>query len=101
MKHKLLSMFALLLCVSAGHAAVPACPAACDSHWKACTSSCGSGQKAFTCKTSCAGQHEDCLNGCNKTSASGNSYGAQQQGEIPPTSGARETRRLPPVQADD
>jgi hypothetical protein len=46
--------------------AVPACSAACDAHWKACKSHCGEGTTAIACKSSCAAQHEECLNGCIK-----------------------------------
>jgi len=46
----------------------PNCSQACDVHWKACISSCIQGPTGQTCESSCASQHEDCLNGCSKNS---------------------------------
>lgn len=98
MKKILPSLLASLLLIGPVQAAAPACPAACDSHWKGCASRCGSGPNAFACKTSCGGQHEDCLDGCNKaTAASSGPRTLRYQ----PAAGGLGGKKLPAAQHAD
>lgn len=42
------------------------CQTYCTDAWMACKSVCKSGEEGHRCKSQCAEEHENCMNGCKK-----------------------------------